>query len=409
MKKHLLITALLTILSFSLYSQIVFENGYFINESNQKVNCLIKNVDWRDSPTEFEYKISQNEPVQKASIQTIKEFGINGISKYIGANVNIDRSGGDLINMNSQKNPIFQEERLFLKVLIDGKASLYNYSDKNLTRFFYKMNDSAIIQLVYKRYLNYENNIAQNNTFRQQLYNGLKCEGITSKNIESIRYIKNDLMKLFVNYNECMGSDNLNYKASHKKALFNLSLRPGLNQSSLAISNPEADYMNTDFGNKFGFRFGIEGEYLLPFNKNKWGFIMEPTFQYFKSEKTKNANGVSGGVLVSKVNYQSIELPFGVRYYIFLNDESKIYINASYVIDFSYSSNIEHSRSDGSVLSKLDIETGGNIALGVGYKYKDKYSVEMRYQTSREILHQYAAWSSDYKTISVIFGYSLFK
>ena len=124
MKKHLLITALLTILSFSLYSQIVFENGYFINESNQKVNCLIKNVDWRDSPTEFEYKISQNEPVQKASIQTIKEFGINGISKYIGANVNIDRSGDELINMNSQKNPIFQEERLFLKVLIDGKASL---------------------------------------------------------------------------------------------------------------------------------------------------------------------------------------------------------------------------------------------------------------------------------------------
>jgi len=46
--------------------------------------------------------------------------------------------------------------------------------------------------------------------------------------------------------------------------------------------------------------------------------------------------------------------------------------------------------------------------MGIGYKQNDRYSLEIRYQTNREILGNYLSWNSEYKTLSIIFGYSLF-
>lgn len=407
MRKQLLLITLFTILCAESYSQIIFENGYFINESNKKNDCLIKNIDWKNNPTEFEYKLSQNDTFQKATIQTVKEFGINNVSKYIRTKTNIDRSSDQIDHMSSERNPNFQEELLFLKVLIEGQASLFLYIDGNLTRFFYKLNDSEIQQLVYKKYL-IANKISENNSFKQQLFLQLKCEDIGLNDIERLRYAKRDLEKLFIKYNECAGSDYINYKPKQKKDLFNLTFRPGLNYSSLEIQNLTSDLTDTDFGKKLGIRFGIEAEFILPFNKNKWGIIIEPTYQYFKSEQSKETSNVSGGILVSKIDYKSIELPVGVRHYFYLNDKSKLFTNISYVFDFSNNSSIKFLRNDDSMISELEIKTRRNLAFGIGYKYKDRYSLEIRYNTNREILGDYIHWNSNYNSLNIILGLSLF-
>lgn len=407
MRKELLLLALFTILCAESYSQIIFEKGYFINESGQKIECLIKNIDWKNNPTEFEYKLFQNDTVQKATIQTVKEFGINNISKYIRTNTKIDRSSEQIDHMSSDRNPNFQEELLFLKVLIEGQASLFLYIDGNLTRFFYKKNDSEINQLVYKRYLvNYK--ISKNEYFKQQLFSELKCEGIGLNEIETLRYSKKDLEKLFIKYHECANSNFTNFEPKQKKDLFNLNIRPGINYSSLKIQNSVTNSRDTDFGKRFGIRFGIETEFILPFNKNKWGIIVEPTYQYYKSEQHKETSNVLGGMLVSKVDYKSIELPIGVRHYFYFNDKSKLFTNISYVFDFPNNSSIKFLRNDESMLTELEIKSRINLALGVGYKYKDKYSLEIRYNANREILSDYLFWNSNYNSLNIIFGLSLF-
>jgi hypothetical protein len=138
MKRYVLFLVLITVLALNSYSQITFEKGYFINESDQKVNCLIKNIDWKNNPSEFEYKISPEASIQNADIKTVKEFGIDGVSRYIRAKIQIDRSRDEIYNLNFEMNPVFQEEMLFLKVLIEGKASLFFYANENITRFFMK-------------------------------------------------------------------------------------------------------------------------------------------------------------------------------------------------------------------------------------------------------------------------------
>ncbi len=379
MRKQLLLITLFTILCVESYSQIAFEKGYFIDESNKRVDCLIKNVDWRSNPTNFEYKLSQNDTVQEATVQAVKEFGINNFSKYIRAKINIDRSSDQIDYMSSERNPSFQEELLFLKVLIEGPASLFQYTDGSLTRFFYKLDDSEISQLVYKKYLR-DGKMLVNTSFKQELSLKMKCEKITSKEIENLRYFNRDLEKLFVKYNECTGLGYVNLNPNKNKDLFNLNIRPGLNYSNLRVEDPASDFTNTDFGYKPGFRIGVEAEFILPFNNNIWSVVAEPTYQYYKSEESKKSSLISNEFIISKVDYKSIELPIGVRRYFHLNDKSKLFANLSYVLDFPINSYVKYIReSNGEVFYNLDIRAKRNFALGVGYKYNDRFSSEIRY------------------------------
>ena len=113
MKKN--VALILIILAFSLkgYSQIIFEKGYFINNSNQKIECLIKNNDWKNNPETFEYKLSENSEPAIADVKSAKEFGIYSISKYIRSTVKIDKSKENLDDLSYDKEPTYVEEVLF--------------------------------------------------------------------------------------------------------------------------------------------------------------------------------------------------------------------------------------------------------------------------------------------------------
>ena len=409
MKKN--VALILIILAFSLkgYSQIIFEKGYFINNSNQKIECLIKNNDWKNNPETFEYKLSENSEPAIADVKSAKEFGIYSISKYIRSNVKIDKSKENLDDLSYDKEPTYVEEVLFLKVLVEGKSNLYYYVNGNLQRFYYNTDSSAIEPLVYKKYLVSENVVEENNQFKRQLWADLKCPTIGINKVENLHYKKNSILNFFMEYNKCSNSNFTRYDGKVKKDLVNLTLRAHLNNSSAYIRNTAYTRNSTaDFGSKSTLGFGIEAEYIFPFNKNKWSIFVEPTYQNFKAEIITDDFFVATKKLISNINYSSIEVPLGIRHYLFLNKNSKLFINASYVFDFNLKSSIEIRRDDNTYYNSLLVNTLNNTSFGVGYKFKDKYSIETRYQTSRTLLSDYLFWDSSYTTASLIFGYSFF-
>ncbi len=387
---------LITILSFNCYSQISFEKGYYINDSDQKVECLIKNVDWKNNPTKFEYKLTEDSEKKIATTKTIKEFGVLNASKYRRCLVNIDRSRNTVGEMSNHRKPVFKEEVLFLKVLIEGKASLYSFEDGNLNRYFYNKDNAEVEQLVFKYYLTPNDQVRENKRYKQQLFNDLKCSNVTIDKVENVDYNKGDLINFFVEYNKCSNEEFINFEKKQKKNLFNLSIRPGFSMSSLSIDQNVSNLRDTDFDSEMSFRFGVEAELIMPFNKNKWTVILEPTYQHFKSEKELTTQNV-------KADYKSIELPIGVRHYFFLNENSKIFVNGSYIIDFSSNSVVDFEFG-----TDLEIKTRNNLAFGVGYKYNNRYSLEMRYHTNREVLYTHPLWDSDFRSFSIILGYALF-
>lgn len=407
MKKQLF-SLLLFIIGLNSYSQIIFEEGYFINNSGQKTTCLIKNVDWKNTPTQIEYKLQENDEAQLKSIETLDEFGINGISKYIKAKVEIDRSSKNINRLSQNRNPIFSEENLFLKVLVEGQANLYEYNDGNLLRYFYSLKDSEIKQLIYKKYKTVNGDVSENNRYRQQLWSDLSCDGFDRQKLEYINYSKRDLVKKFTKFNDCVESDYINFNVKDKRDFFHLTIKPRLNISSLTFGNSLSGIDPIEFDDETGFGIGIDLEFVLPFNKNKWAITLEPAYQSFKSESSSPTDNIVGGERVAIVDYSSIEIPIGLRHYFYINKKSAIYLNAAYVMDFSMNSSVEFARKDGSNLNTIEVKKGNNIAFGAGYQYNKKFSLEFRYQTNRDILGSYEYWSSDYSSMSFILGYQIF-
>lgn len=407
MKKQIFLLGLITFLCIDSFSQVLFENGYFINESDQRIECLIKNMDWKRNPTAFVYKLTPEGIIQKAEIDSVKEFRINNVSKYIRADVEIDRSSNNIYELTSDRNPIYHKERLFLKVLIEGKFSLYLYEHRDLIRFFYKTDGSEVKQLVYKSYL-VGDKVAYNNDFKQQLLSSAsECREVTMKSIEYVGYNKKELKRFFSKVNECTNSINIDYSSKQHKNVFHLSLRPGLIINSLEVQNVDPLYGYFNFGRGYSSRFGIEAEFFLPFNKNKWSIVIEPTYQYYSSELTKEGDVLLGKLLQSECSYQSIDLPVSIRHHFYLSENSKVHINISAVFDSPINSNIEFSRSNESLIKNINLNSRTNFAFGLGYKYKNRYGFEIRY-LSRNILADYVHWSSNYNTLSIIFGYTIF-
>jgi hypothetical protein len=405
--KKLFLFILVSICSFKSFAQIRFISGYFINANGETINCFIKNVDWKNNPTSFTYRLSENATTETGNIKSVQEFCVPTVFKYKRFTVDIDRSSSQLNQLDTIGEPVFIKEELFLKVLVEGKATLYYYEEGGLSRFFYKTEKAVPEQLVFKNYLRSEDVISANNTFKQQLWDNLKCDKTSQADIETLQYAQNNLIRFFSRFNECQQSAYTNYMKNENKDLFNLTIRPGINSSSLSIQNSlfnpltgqPGNYStgNSDFGSKLNFRVGAEMEIVMPFNRNKWAIIAEPTFQYFKGESQFND-------VKTTVNYKSIGIPIGIRHYFFLKDASAVFINASYKFDFALNSKITFASN----YNSLDIKSPMGAVFGVGYRFKKKYAVEVQYAIKRNILQHYYFWASEFKTVSIVFGYNLF-
>lgn len=210
-------------------------------------------------------------------------------------------------------------------------------------------------------------------------------------------------MKIFEEYNQCSNAQFISYEKLQKRDLFNLNLKPGIQASSLKM---RIGSKNFDSGIEVGFRFGIELEFILPINKNKWAIFSEPSFQYQESENTTDVISVVTGTVITTStlfsDYKSIELPLGFRHYFFLNPNSKIFVNAAYVIDFNFA-----SKAYGGGGFETPYNRGRNLAFGVGYNYKKKYSLEIRHGLRRDLHIFYRNAKSEFRTVSLIFGYTI--
>jgi len=394
MKKNLLLV-LITFLSFSSYGQVNFEQGYFINNSDERITCLIRNFDWMSNPYTIDYKLSENADTQTATITSVKEFGINNNSKYIRATVDIDRSSKVISDLSHFRNPVFKEETLFLKVLIEGDANLYEYVDGNLNRYFYNKKNTDIAQLVFKTYKESGSTMGRNELFKQQLWTKVKCDNFKINDIERLEYKRKDLLKYFVMYNSCNDAEVTKYDQTEQKDLFNLTVRPRVNTASLNL-DPLGSSKDVDFGNNIGYGLGVEAELILPFKKNKWSVIFETAYQIYEAEKQLRLQ-------LATVNYKSLELALGVRHNFFVNSKSNIFLNGSLVYDLTGSSKIDYEFS-----SDEDIKSSYRFAFGAGYKHNDKISLEFKYYLKKSISDSNSGVISQYKMMSLILGYSFF-
>ena len=413
MNKRLL-SILALLLTLTSYSQISFEKGYYITNTDEKIEGLIKNIDWMDNPTEIAYKANPDAETTYIGKNATKEFGVYGISKYVKARVNIERSSENFNYLGENKDPEFKEETLFLRTVVEGPATLYSYSDGAITKFFYQKDGSEIRQLIYKVYLAYNekekihNIIAYNNSFRTQIWKELPLAEASIEDLRKITYSKNSLTKYFITYNKAQHSSFVDYTKGEKRNFLSLSIRPRIKNSSLKVGELGDSNVRMDYGNKLVGGLGLELEYFLHFNKNKWSVFTEPTYQRYRNRITKEGFHFIHGALeyIGEIEYNTFEIPFGARHYMYLNATSSIFINVALIVNKTLKSEyrVYDTESKTSFYSAPD-GLAYNYSYGIGFKPNRSLSVEARIHTP---LSLFTGTPSDYRTASFILGYTIF-
>ncbi len=394
MKK--VISILLILNSLSTIAQIHFEKGYIIDNNGNKQEGYIKNLDWKNNPNAIEFKLDEDETPSTYKTEELSEFSVSDFT-FKKFEIDIDRSSNINSSLSLDKNPVFKKETLLLQLLVEGNANLYVYKDKSLTRYFIDVNDN-IEQLVYKKYMQNQSQIAKNNLYKQQLSQKLICQSLDNTDFENLTYSKSDMIRITKKYNTCKDPDYV-YNRNERKGKFIFSIRPGITTNNFHISSDAyyADGEIVDFKNMLGFRLGVEVEYVFPINKNKWSLISEPTYNYVSSE-TDDFRGDP-----AYLDYNSFELPLGLRHHLFLNDNSKFYVNASLILVFQLDSMVKMFDE-----RDFEFESGTNYAVGFGYKFKNKYAIEFQYKGTEllEFDRGTVRQLSKFDSMGLILGYS---
>ncbi len=395
-----IITIMMVLFSGSfLFAQVKFEKGYIFKNNGERLDVYIRNSSGMQREGEILYKLSENGETQNASPLDIKEFGIGENIKYLSKRVKVDNSARrNGKNLDKNEDLSLVERDVFLQVLVEGAASLYFYGGNNQQFYFSSATDN-IEPLIFKEYLKEGGKIAENRSYRKQLFNSLKCRENSSLELQRIGYNFSDLIRFFEDFNECAGAEFQNYFQRDNKINVNLSIRPGINFTSLQLFFGGQVSGSREFSKVSNnqLRLGVEAEFVLPFNRNKWAYFIEPSFQKFSYAEERYDQEVI-------VDLSSIEIPIGARHYLFLNDDAKIFINAAFVPVLNINSEVYLQYYDDIGLSNKLYFIGG-----AGFKYRDKYSVEFRVGSKRDIIEDTETrWFSKYHSFSFIIGYSFF-
>ncbi|WP_196890335.1 tRNA modification GTPase [Aureivirga marina] len=405
MKLKLLLA--LFICTINMYGQITFKKGYFINNNGEKKECLIKDVDWKNSPINFEYKFTKKGKINTQSIENVKEFGGKDLSTCRRFEVEIDKSSDNLSYLDHKRNPRFHKETLFLKLIVEGKANLYVYTETGLVRFFIEKEDLPITQLVYKRFRTPKNPsiLRKNNYYKQQLKKYLICDDIKISKLENAVYTTNSLSKLFVDYNFCGKEKEEEFsKIENKtKTKFHLNIQPSFKISNTGIKGAyyiyRNQYIDIDFSNLNRFQFGLEAEIILPFNNSKWSTFLNPILKTGSDTVDIEYDNI-------EFKMTALELNLGLRHYMFLNKNSKLFINAFLSHDIHFNSSINFKERT-SVRPNLEPKSATTFGGGFGLKLYDKFSGEVRIYGNKNFLREYISWEGKDQTISIILGYTL--
>ncbi|WP_411768337.1 outer membrane beta-barrel protein [Winogradskyella sp. A3E31] len=391
-------------------AQVDFVEGYIIKNGN-KEKVFIRDLDWSNNPESFSYKVTlDNNNLIQGNTNNIDEFGIGKIFRYVTATVSIDQSSSQVSRMTNYPEPNFISKTVFLKQIVEGSANLYSYQNNKFVRFFYQVDGNSIEPLVYKKYKLNQSQISENLEYKLKLANNLKCNSLNTADFRSLKYDNQSLVNLFIKYNTCAGADTFTYNRIDKSGgYFNFGIKAGVFTLGLDVKEEgegfAEDLRSADMGTQTSIRIAVEVEYILPFNKNKWSIFMEPGYQSFSSEEDIEVNSQNENFnqrLI--VDYNYVDVPFGVRHYMFLNDKNKLFVSMALAFTFDLSnSKFDYEGNLG--VRDSNINSSANLVFGIGYNFNEKISIEARVNTARNITRDEAFLNSNFSSSGIVLAY----
>lgn len=405
--KKLSLTLILAFLLVNAFAQKSFEKGYIIDNADNKTHCLIRNMGNAESSMKYVYRLTDDEEFTIISLAKIKEFGIDGGFKCIRALIAIDISD-EIISRpeEAEKGPEWDEGHAYLKVLVEGElATLYSYFSEGKETFYYSVGTSAIQPLYHKEYrLEITPGVVEqkmkDNTFREQLKNNVSCAG--SSRPETVDYTRKGLIKYFEDFHNCKDAKLQTLQLSQfKKGKLVFKAGASFNQMEMNAKDLTSGSA-VSFSKESSMGFGVEAEYIFAFNNYKWSVFAESNYNSYYSDYSSNSyNSRHDGYVA---DYKTIEVPLGINYNMYLNDNNRIFVKVAYVPHFILNESSIKFNSE----ADYEFSEATRTFAAVGYSFK-RLSGEVRFYSKHNITQNLYERGTDYSQLSIRLSYALWQ
>ncbi len=404
-----------SLLSITISAQVSFDKGFYVNNNGEKIECYIKNKNWKKYPNFILTKKNLGSNAVKIDIAEVRSFQIGEALKFVRKNVLIDNASDNLQNLEKTTQFNFVKETIFLRYLIEGEKNLLHYSDGNTNKYFYYSKIDTLQQLAYKRvYVGNEGvqdklhlKVVPLNEYKVQLGSLVNCGKETELALQSLEYLQKPLVKYFRAYYECSGKEYTDFLKLMNKTTIAVSPKFGVQLGSYKfnVGNFKTD-AHIDL--KISYRIGAEFEFNFPFDRYRWSLLLNPMFQTYKGNGTFDYVNTASQTLEGTVElvHNSVEFPILVRRYFFLKNRNALFIQAGTLIDFNFNSYFSYDRFNN--LRVLAVSGTSPLVFGLGYRFKERVALEFHYNLPR-MLAQITSTLNAYQNFSINFSYAIFR
>jgi hypothetical protein len=422
MNIKILIERIVFTLPFSLVfctavSQENYLPGYVIKPGGDTLQGFIDYRNWERCPNKIYFKEQPGVDRSGFTPVDIREFGVLD-EIYKSAIVETEISPVNTNELQYSKGLTIKTDTAFLQTIIKGAKSLYFYMNKFGKEQFYIRKDTTFELLIYKKYLQEQEQegqtvIAENKKYVGQLtiylYN---CPEIQQKT-KDLEYRKNSMENLFLFYYRCVPSE-ITFHKKTKKISTEFGVLAGMTLTSLKFKGTGFGYLvNADYDLSANFSAGLFADVILAGNQGKWSLCNELIFTSYK---------VNGRVddYVHEDNYTIINTTIGYSYLKLINmlrfkypaGKLFIYLNAGISNGYAVTEK-NYKKTEKKFFSTETVEEGKALddtrkyefgfISGLGTKFR-KLSFEIRYEWGNG-MSEYTELTSSTNRFYFLLGY----
>ena len=379
----------------SVAGQQAFRPGYIIDNDGERINVMIKVHDASSNPTSISYRTSENERVVEAEIADLAEFGlIDKLQRFVRAEVDIEQSSDALATLSTSPHPQFKTDIVWLRQLVDGGADLFYWADGRFTRYFYRVENSRVLPLIYRRYREGTSGLRTDIRYRATLASVLNCAGDLPR-VSRVDYTTRSLLNFFIAYNTCVHAEQVVY-TDPKSSSLRVAVRLG-GESRSPVFSRSSGFSNTiALGSQIFPTFGVEVEQPLRFTNRRWSIFLGVNYRSHQQVRAGGPGEVS-------IDSRSLEFPFGARWSFISRKKASAYLMGALVSDFPLGNAVFH-RSKATVLH-MGHNFGGTF--GAGVRIGRRLEVEGRYRLRHGILSNYRSASLSDRGVALTAAYRL--
>lgn len=407
----------LVFLTTLLQAQSNFISGTIIKSDGTTLSGLINFQEWEVSPSKIEFKSSKGADKQIFTPKEITSFDITGIEKYISAKVDLNVAPIELEKLTTDREPIFENTTIFLRMLVESRANLFYHIDEiGKEHFFFKVDNAPIEELIFTMYHEglYEKEIGAYHRFRRQLIEDLAdCPSLRTL-IDMANYDRASLQPIIESYNVCVNEE-IAFTEREDKSVIKAGLVAGIGVTRLNFQGVSVrDLGETQFTPQATYYAGVYLSVLASRGLNRFSIENELMYHNVGGEGRFENIESDDNFIIRDTEIQFNYLQYNHLWRYTRSNKLKPFVNGGLSIGALVVQNKNNMRIDSEFFAipnmeeipAIDdirmIDVGSIVGAGLSWK---QLSAELRLEIGKRLSNQNAGPKE--RTLALILRYEL--